>query len=176
MNSLKIKVGDYFPRITLPTISGTEIEVSEAYQGASWHVVIFYRGFHCSRCTEFLNQLEHHKKILLEHSISIIAVSADNGEQLQRHLKELNVSFPIVYGLSIAQMHELNLYISLPQDFNQTDHPFCEPGTFVINDLGQIVVIDIASSEVSRPNLEVLVSGIIELKEDNHPIQLNGGF
>jgi len=176
MEISRIRPGEYFPRIVLPTISGSEIDVSESYQDASWQVVVFYRGFHSIRCTEFLNKLEKIKPNLIEHGISIAAVSADDGEQLQKHFKELSVTFPIAYGLSISQMHELNLYISLPKNFNQTNHPFCEPAIFVVNELGQIVVLSISNSEMCRPELATLLSGLIELKDSAESLAISGTF
>jgi len=176
MENPKLRAGEFFPRIILPTISGTEIDVSEPYQNAAWQVVFFYRGFHSKLCTEFLNQFEQSKAQLIEHGISVVAVSADSGEQLQQHLTELNFSYPIAFGLSIEQMHELSLYISLPRDFNQTNHPFCEPGLFVINELGQIVVLDISNSKICRPDLPRLVQGIIALKQSEQPHVISGGF
>ncbi len=172
----KLRAGEYFPRIVLPTISGTEIDVSETYQGATWQIVIFYQGFHSTRCTAFLNNVESIKDKLICHGISVTAVSADDGEQLQKHLKQLEISFPLAFGLSISQMHELNLYISLPKDFNQTNHPFCEPGLFVLNELGQIVVLDISNNEMCRPELATLVDGIIELKYSEEPLVITGSF
>jgi len=176
MDNSKLRAGEYFPRIVLPTISGAEIDISEPYSNSTWHMVVFYRGFHSQRCTDFLNSVECIKSRLIEHGISITAVSADDGEQLQKHLKSLTVSFPIAFGLSISQMHELSLYISLPKDFNQTNHPFCEPGLFVINDLGQIVVLDITNSEMCRPGLTTLLDGVIELKHSEEPLVISGSF
>lgn len=176
MEISKMRAGEYFPRIILPTISGTEIDVSEPYQGAAWHTVVFYRGFHSKRCTQFLNKIEQSMPRLIEHGISLTAISADSGEQLQKHLKHLHVSFPIAFGLTIAQMHELNLYISLPKDFNQTNHPFCEPGLFVINELGQIVVLDISNSDMCRPDLDTLIDGILELRQSEDPLVISGSF
>jgi len=176
MEITRINAGDFFPKIILPTISGYEINISEPYQKANWQLIIFYRGGHSSRCTEFLNKLEKIKSNLLEYGISISAASADDGAQLQQQLHQLSVSFPIAYGLSIAQMHELNLYISLPHDFSETNHPFCEPGMFVVNELGQIIVLNISNSDVCRPELATLLTGLIELKQTEQPSTFSGSF
>lgn len=172
----KLRAGEFFPRIILPTISGIEIDVSEPYQDATWQIVIFYRGCHSQRCTDFLNNVEHIKDKLLSHGISVTAVSADDGEQLQNNLKNLQISFPVAFGLSIAQMHDLNLYISLPKDFNQTNHAFCEPGLFILNELGQIVVLDISNNEMCRPHLDTMLDGVIELKQSDEPLIISGSF
>lgn len=88
-------------------------------------------------------------------------------------MEKLEVSFPICYGLTIAQMQELGLYISTPRSEKETDHPFPEPGLFVINDKGQVQVVDISNSPFVRPELEALVSGLEYVRDpkNNYPVR-----
>lgn len=88
-------------------------------------------------------------------------------------MTDLSVSFPIAYGLTIEQMQQLGLYISHPRSAKETDHPFAEPGLFVINDKGQAQVIDISNGPFVRPELSVLLSGLTFIRnpENNYPIR-----
>ncbi len=88
-------------------------------------------------------------------------------------MEKLEVSFPICYGLTIAQMQELGLYISTPRSEKETDHPFPEPGVFVINEKGQVQIAEISNNPFVRPELETLASGIAWIKnpENDYPIR-----
>ncbi len=67
----------------------------------------------------------------------------------------------------------MGLYISIPRSEKETDHPFPEPGVFVINEKGQVQIADISNNPFVRPELEALVSGIAWIKnpENNYPIR-----
>ena len=94
-------------------------------------------------------------------------------EQLKSHLERLDVSFPLLHSLSIEQMQELGVYISHPRSEQETDHPFPEPGLFVINEQGQVQVVDLSNNPFSRPDLEVFVGGLewIRNPDNNYPIR-----
>ena len=101
------------------------------------------------------------------------AVSGDSKEQLAEHLDRLDVNFPLFHGLTIEQMEELGLYVSIPRSEQETDHNFAEPGLFVINSAGEVQVVDLSNNPFARPDLETLVSGLewIRAPENNYPIR-----
>lgn len=70
-------------------------------------------------------------------------------------------------------MKELGVYISHPRSAQETDHLFPEPGLFIINDKGQVQVVDISNNPFVRPALNQLVSGLAWIKnpENNYPIR-----
>ena len=102
-----------------------------------------------------------------------MAVSADSEHQLESHLEKLSVTFPLLYGLSIEQMQELGLYISHPRSEQETDHPFAEPGLFVVNADRQVQVVDLSNNPFVRPELDALTSGLAWIRnpENNYPIR-----
>jgi len=136
-------------------------------------MVVVYRGRHCPMCTRYLNQLEGFVAELAEIGVDVAAVSGDSPAQLARHRDKLDVTFPLFRGLSVAQMKEIGLYISDPRSPQETDHPFSEPGLFVINEHGTLQVIDISNNPFVRPELKTLVSGLrwIRDPENNYPIR-----
>ncbi|GAA4649730.1 hypothetical protein GCM10023116_20100 [Kistimonas scapharcae] len=83
------------------------------------------------------------------------------------------MSFPLAYGLSLEAMKTLCLYISVPRSEQETDHNFAEPGLFVVNEEGNIQVIDISNNPFVRPDLEALASGLewIRNPENHYPIR-----
>ena len=89
-----------------------------------------------------------------------MAVSGDSKAQLDEHLDDLSITFPIAYGLSQDDMEKLGLYISKPRSDKETDHNFAEPALFVVNEKNDIHIAEIANAPFVRPDLEQLVSGL----------------
>ena len=173
MTSSKFKAGDLFPAIELPTLTGENISLGTPQGGADWRLVVVYRGKHCPMCTRYLNELEKLKTEFSQIGIDIVAVSGDSKVQATAHKEDLSISCPVAYGMSIAQMQQLGLYISHPRSVKETDHPFAEPGLFVVNDKGQVQVVDISNGPFVRPELGVLLSGLTFIRnpENNYPIR-----
>ncbi len=172
MTAFKLQAGDRFPALEV-TGTGSVRNISKPNGPCDWMMVVVYRGRHCPMCTRYLNQLEGFVAELAEIGVDVAAVSGDSPEQLARHRDKLDVTFPLFHGLSVAQMKELGLYISDPRSPQETDHPFSEPGLFVINEHGTLQVIDISNNPFVRPELKTLVSGLrwIRDPEDNYPIR-----
>ena len=101
------------------------------------------------------------------------AVSGDSKAQLDEHLEELSITYPIAYGLSQEDMAKLGLYISTPRSEKETDHNFAEPALFVLNEKNEIHIAEIANAPFVRPDLEQLVSGLefIRNPDNNYPIR-----
>jgi hypothetical protein len=70
-------------------------------------------------------------------------------------------------------MQTLGLYISNPRSDQETDHPFAEPGLFVINSDGDVQVVDLSNNPFVRPDLLTLVNGLkwIRNPDNNYPIR-----
>lgn len=131
MTTTKFTAGDLFPSITLPTLNSDTIELGKPSENVDWRLVVVYRGKHCPLCTRYLNQLETLKARFLQLGMDIVAVSADSQAQLEQHMEQLTVTFPVAYGLTVEQMQTLGLYISEPRSEKETNHLFAEPGLFV---------------------------------------------
>lgn len=171
--SQKLKAGDGFPSLTATLLDGSTVKLGEPKGDATWQAVFVYRGKHCPLCTRYLNDLENYKQQFADAGVDILAVSADSKEQLEMHLEKLNISFPIAYGLTEEQMKELGVYISLPRSEQETDHNFAEPGLFVVNEKGQLHVVDLSNNPFVRPELGALASGLnwIRNPDNNYPIR-----
>lgn len=171
-NTQKPQAGSKFPDIEVTMLNGDTKSLGKPENGHDWKLVVIYRGQHCPICTKYLNQLETVKKSFYDAGVDIIAISADSKEQLESHLEEkIDIDFPIAYGLSVEQMDTLGLYISDPRSEKETDHPFAEPATFVINADGNIQIIDISNAPFARPELESLASGLSFIRENDYPIR-----
>ena len=172
----KLIAGSKFPSIVVKDSLSNDLDLSHCQENTDWKLVVIYRGKHCPLCTKYLNMLEQHKQKLFELGIDIVAVSGDSLEQLQAHQKELNVTFPLGYDLSVEQMQTLGLYISHPRSEQETDHPFSEPGMFIINESGNIQVIDISNAPFSRPDLQELVGSLGWLRTEGKGYPIRGTY
>ncbi|MCL1049498.1 peroxiredoxin family protein [Shewanella abyssi] len=175
-SSNKLKAGDKFPAIEATLLDGSTVTLGKPQGDANWQAVFVYRGKHCPLCTRYLNALEGFKQAFSEAGVEILAVSADSKPQLETHLTQLNISFPIAYGLSEAQMKTLGVYISLPRSEQETDHNFAEPGLFVVNEHGKLHVVDISNNPFVRPELGALANGLNWIRDPNNNYPIRGTF
>ena len=165
----KLIAGSQFPTIEVTGLAGNIVNIAMPAAGCDWKMVVVYRGKHCPLCSHYLTQLAQLKADFAGLGIDIIAVSADSETQAKAHMSELNLNLDVAYGLSIEQMQALGLYLSHPRSAQETDHVFAEPGLFVINEKGQLQVIDIANGPFVRPELNTLLSGLGFIRNpDNH--------
>ena len=173
MKTDKLHAGTEFHPLRVYDRKGDVVDIGKPTGDADWQMVVVYRGRHCPLCTRFLNGLADFRQRLLDIGIDVAAVSGDSKEQLAEHLDRLDVNFPLFHGLTIEQMEELGLYVSIPRSEQETDHNFAEPGLFVINSAGEVQVVDLSNNPFARPDLETLVSGLewIRAPENNYPIR-----
>ena len=173
MYTSKLHAGAEFPAVVVPGADGVSRDLAKPEDGMTWTMVVVYRGRHCPLCTRYLNGLEGFRQSLGEIGVDLAAVSGDSAEQLAEHRQRLEVSFPLYHSLSLEQMKTLGVYVSHPRSAKETDHPFAEPGLFVINSDNQVQVVDISNNPFVRPELESLVSGLewIRNPDNNYPIR-----
>ena len=173
MYGTKIRAGAGFPALPVKTLDGETIDISRPTGGSDWRLVVVYRGQHCPLCTKYLNKLDGFIDQLDAIGVSVAAVSADSASQLESHLERLETRVPLFHGLTLEQMDELGVYVSVPRSEKETDHVFPEPGLFVINADGNVQVVDISNNPFVRPELDALVSGLqwIRNPDNNYPIR-----
>ena len=169
--SSKISAGSAFPSIEVSALDGSVVDLAAPPARGDWKMVVVYRGRHCPLCTKYLNRLEGFREALAEAGIDLVAVSGDSREQLESHREKLDVGFPLFHGLTVEQMQRLGLYISHPRSEKETDHPFAEPGLFILNADGQVQVVDLSNNPFVRPELEALTSGLRFIRDNDYPIR-----
>ena len=131
MNTLD--AGTPFPQIQMNTVGGGTRTLGKAHNGHEWQLVVVYRGLHCPICKRYLSQLQEMASAFYDQKVEVIVVSADPLEKAQKMVEEQALELPVAYDLSPEQMAQLGLYISDPRSPQETDRPFAEPGTFVVN-------------------------------------------
>ncbi len=171
--SPKLKAGADFPEIQVQSLDGETVTLGRPKEGNDWQMVIVYRGKHCPLCTRQLNTMAVHKAALEKIDIDLVAVSGDSKAQLEAHLPQLIVNYPLYFGLTEEQMKTLGCYISIPRSPEETDHNFSEPAMFVVNGDRKIQVVDYSNNPFVRPDAERLISGLqwIRNPKNNYPIR-----
>lgn len=170
----KLEAGEKFPELEIQTLSGKKVILGKVMSEASWQMVLVYRGKHCPLCTKYLAKLEEMKDDFSSAGVEILVVSADSREKAVTQTQDkLSLSVEVGYDLGLEDMQKLGLYISNPRSAQETDRPFAEPGLFVVNEEGNLHVVDISNNPFVRPELEALLSGIkwIRNPENNYPIR-----
>lgn len=165
--SVKIAAGAAMPVLELPRVGGGTVTIGGA---GRWQMVIVYRGKHCPICKRYLGGLASLAEKIDSLGLEVVAVSADSAEQAGSVVEEVGVTVPVGYGLTRSQMQDLGLYISVPRP-NETDHEFPEPGLFVVNDGGQVQIVDISNAPFARPDLAAILNGIGFIRERGYPIR-----
>ncbi|MCB4436399.1 peroxiredoxin family protein [Alteromonas sp. McT4-15] len=174
--SVKLNAGDAFPSIEVTDSEGNQVTLGEPREGFTWQAVFVYRGRHCPLCTRYLNQLAEYKEQFAQAGVDIIAVSADSEAQMRQQLTQVSVNFPVAYGLTEAQMKALGVYISIPRSEQETDHNFAEPGLFVVNEQGNLHVVDISNNPFVRPELGALANGLNWIRDPKNNYPIRGTF
>ena len=167
----KLQSGQPFPRQTVPALAGGEMELGTPRAGFDWQLVVVYRGKHCPLCRKYLTTLENLQDKFHESGVDVVAVSGDPEDKARAFAEELGLTVPVGYGLSVAQMHDLGLYVSDPRSPEETDRPFPEPGVFVINEEGALHLVDISNAPFARPDLEGLAGGLAFIRAKDYPVR-----
>jgi|TARA_B100000700_G_scaffold79405_1_gene89387 peroxiredoxin len=173
MYTRKLHPGSEFPAIQVKRSDGEALTLGKPQGEHDWQLVVVYRGKHCPICTKFLNKLESYRERFSAQGVDLVAVSADDEQQLTQHRESLEVNFPLAYGLTLEQMQSLGLFISTPRSEKETDHDFPEPAFFIVNGEGKIQIQEIANAPFVRPDLDTLVGGIefIRKPDNDYPIR-----
>lgn len=176
MTAHKLAPGAAFPEITLPRVSGGDVDLGRPSEGYDWKMVVVYRGAHCPLCTRYLQELNQALPELNALGIDVVAVSADSERQALSQLSQVSPEYDVGYDLSVEQMQKLGLYISGPRNGMNVERPFAEPGLFVINEGGRVQMVDISNVPFARPSLPALTRGLRFVRGLSGDFPINGSF
>ena len=166
-----LPAGTPFPKTDLAKGGGGTVSLGVPQGGHAWQIVVIYRGLHCPKCKDYLAKLEGLQAQYHAAGIDVVVASGDPQDRAQAMSEEHAPSLPMGFGMSVAQMSALGLYISDPRSPQETDRPFPEPGVFVINPDGVIQMVDVSNVPFMRPDLEGVLAGIQFHRENGFPIR-----
>ncbi|WP_299849642.1 redoxin domain-containing protein [uncultured Roseovarius sp.] len=166
-----LEAGQIFPKTEIAKLGGGTLTLGVPSAAYDWQLVIIYRGLHCPLCKKYLAKMEEVKSRFHDNGIDVVVASGDPEGKAQEFAEEISLSVPVGFGLSVAQMRALGLYVSDPRSPQETDRPFPEPGVFVINAEGKLHIVDISNAPFSRPDLEALAGGLDFIRANDYPIR-----
>ena len=151
--------GDKAPALSLPLAGGGTLDLSTLSPGAAT-MVVFYRGYHCPVCKDYLGRLAAMAPDFAEAGMPVVLVSMDGEARAAKAKDEWGLGdLPVAYGLTEAQAREWGLYIT--NSIKEAEIPvFNEPGTFWVLPDGTLYLIDIASMPFARPDLDILLGRV----------------
>ena len=171
MSNVNLQPASVMQPLVVSDLDNNDVNLVDRVSDKPWKMIVVYRGQHCPKCTEQLNELATMHDDFASAGVEAVAVSGDSEEQLKKHLEKIDVNFPLYYNLTIEQMTDLGLYISEPRSDAETDHPFAEPCIIVLNEDNQVQMLDKSNSPFVRPSLKQLLGGIKFSRENDYPIR-----
>lgn len=155
----KLMPGAKAPELSLPLAGGGRFDLSAQSPGAAT-MVMFYRGYHCPVCKDYMGKVAAMAPGFEEAGMPIVLASMDGEERAAKAKEEWGLGdLDVAYGLTEAKAREWGLYIT--DSIKEAEIPvFNEPGTFWVLPDGTLYLIDIASMPFARPDLEILLSKV----------------
>ncbi len=158
----QLKPGERLREVTVSSPGSGHLPIGKPVDDHDWQMVVVYRGKHCPICKTYISELERSAPEFAKAGVGVIAVSGGPEDRVHIFAGEIGVTFPVGYGLSLAQMRIFRLYVSKPRSEKETDRPFAEPG---------LHVLDISNAPFARPDLAALAKGLKFALDNNYPIR-----
>lgn len=157
------------PALDLPLAGGGRFVLADATPEA-YTLLVFYRGLHCPKCKDQLQELDGMRDELASVGITqVVAVSGDSQERAEKTLQEWEITdVPVAYGLSEQQMRAWDLYVSTGVKDGEPDL-FSEPALFLVDAGGTVYSAHVQSMPFARPHLSNLVSAVRWIRENDYP-------
>lgn len=171
MSNVNLQPASVMQPLVVSDLDHNDVNIVDRVSEKPWKMIVVYRGQHCPKCTEQLNELATMHDDFSQAGVEVVAASADSEAQLKKHFEKIDVNFPLYYNLTIEQMTDLGLYISEPRSDAETDHPFAEPCIIVLNEDNQVQMLDKSNSPFVRPSLKQVLAGIKFSRENDYPIR-----
>lgn len=157
------------PSLDLPLTGGGRFVLSEQTPEA-FTLIVFYRGLHCPKCKDQLQELDGMLDRFAEVGVtSVVAVSGDGKERASTTVAEWELrNVSVAYGLSEPQMREWDLYVSKGVKDPEPDL-FAEPGLFLVGADGAVYSAHVQSMPFARPHFDNLVKAVGWIRENAYP-------
>lgn len=163
-----IKPKDVAPDLEVESLDGELWRLSNQ-RPKIFTMIVFYRGWHCPSCREYLRELDRKLPEFLVRGVEVIAISSDSGEQALAARQDWNLGrLKIGYGLNIEKAREWGLFISKRTKQSEPQR-FSEPGLFLIKPDKTVYAAFVQSTPFARPNLDQVLAAIDFMIEDDYP-------
>jgi len=147
-NAQPLDAGQSFPELTFDTVGGGTLNLPADLEG-DFAIVLFYRGKWCPFCNRQLKAYQRQLEKLEAEGIKVVALSADTLEDAQAVVDQHGVTFPVAYGLDVAQVAESigAFYDEAP---SHVPNPYLHSTGFILAPDGSVVVSVYSSGDIGR--------------------------
>jgi len=164
--------GKKAPSLNVETISENAWSLDK-HLNKSKCMIVFYRGLHCTVCSDFLKQLDDQLLDYKKSNTEVIAISMDSKKKAAKAKTAWGiVNLNIGYGLNENKAREWGLYISESIKEAESD-VFCEPGLFIIKEDGSLYLANTSNMPWARPDISTLPAKLVFAEENNYPVRGN---
>ena len=156
------------PDLKLNLINDTVWDLKEQNPD-SFTLIIFYRGLHCPKCREQLEEITEYLEDFVELGVNIVAASMDTQQRAKQAGEEWEVtSLPIAYGMNEKKAREWGLYISEGISKKEPEI-FSEPGLFLIDNEGVLFFSSVQTMPFARPGTKDIINAIKFIQNKDYP-------
>ena len=161
------------PELDVPTIGGDPWQLS-AQTPENFTLIVFYRGFHCPICANYLADLEKKLGEFAKRGVNVVAISSDTEARAARSKEEWGLAqLTIGYGLTLEKAREWGLYISTSRGKTSTgvDEPamFSEPALYLVRPDGTLYFGSVQTMPFARPNFREVLSALDFVMRKDYP-------
>lgn len=163
-----IKPRQRVPELQLDLINDTQWSL-DAQQSEAFTLLVFYRGLHCPKCKEQLEELASKLGDFSERGVHLIAISCNTEKLAKKTAEEWDIpELPVGYALPIEKAREWGLFISKGISEKEPEH-FSEPGIFLIRPDGTLYASSIQTMPFARPQFDDILAAIDFIKKEDYP-------
>lgn len=76
-------------------------------------IIVFYRGEWCPHCNRHMSQIQDSLSMILDAGASVIAITPEKGEKIEKTVSKTGASFSIVYDENHRIMDKYNVTFKL---------------------------------------------------------------
>lgn len=76
-------------------------------------IIVFYRGQWCPHCNRHMSQIQDSLQMILDAGASVIAITPEKGEKIQKTIKKSDATFSIIYDENHRIMDKYNVTFKL---------------------------------------------------------------
>ncbi|MEL6523072.1 MAG: peroxiredoxin-like family protein [Pseudomonadota bacterium] len=166
--SQKLTPDTQAPDLKLPLVGGGTYDLA-AETPETFAMVLFYRGYHCPVCKNYLNSLLEVLEEYKAAGFTVVAVSMNDEALATKSVEEWGLGdLRVAHSLSVDQAKDWGLWISKAFKDVEADI-FTEPGLFWVRPDGKLYLVDISNMPWARPDLKMLLSKVGYALENNYP-------
>ncbi len=160
--------GQKIPEFKISLINGTSWKL-DAQSPENFTMIVCYRGFFCSVCKSYLEDLQTKVEAFTKLGVNILAISADSKEKADQSYEEWKIKdLPIGYNFPVEEARSWGLFIS--EGKGEEPAEFSEPALLLIRPDQTLFYYSLQSMPFGRPDFEDILGGIKYSLKKDYPV------